>query len=53
MSDTIKLGTLFGFFSVLGSTPLILSAGYEYWLSQQWWFYCQTHGAEAICQALF
>lgn len=52
-NDAIKLAGLFGFFVALGSTPLLLSAGYEYWLSQQWAFYCASNATEAVCQALF
>ena len=53
MSDTTKLVSLFASIVALGSTPILLSAGMEWYLANKWWFYCQSNGAEAICQALF
>jgi hypothetical protein len=52
-NDAIKLGALFTAIVTLGSTPLILSAATEWWLANQWAFYCSSHAAEPICVALF
>jgi hypothetical protein len=52
-NDMIKLGALFGSIVTLGSTPLIMSAGYQWYLMNQWAFYCASHAAEPICVALF
>lgn len=53
MSESVKLASLFGSIVTLGSTPIVLSAGYQYWLQNQWWFYCQSNAMEPICQVLF
>ena len=53
MSESVKLVGLFSSIIAVGSTPILLSAGMEWYLSNQWWFYCSSHATEPICQVLF
>ena len=53
MSDSFKLAGLFASIVTVGSTPILLSAGMEWYLANQWAFYCASNMAEPVCQALF